>query len=149
MSEHHNSTVTTTLDLIATAADAGSFTTLIAAVTAAELGETLKGAGPFTIFAPNDEAFAKLPADTLQTLLQPQNKEKLVAILTYHVVPGTMLSKDLAGKHTQVSTVQGNEITIDAADDVRVNDATVLQADLEATNGVIHVIDRVMMPPAK
>jgi uncharacterized surface protein with fasciclin (FAS1) repeats len=141
-------TATITLhDIVDTAVAAGSFKTLVQAVTAAELGATLKGTGPFTVFAPTDEAFAKLAAGTLETLLKPENKAKLTAILTYHVVPGTVKSSDLSGKTMKVKTVQGEEIDIDATTGVTVNGATVTTPDIEATNGIIHVIDAVIMPP--
>jgi uncharacterized surface protein with fasciclin (FAS1) repeats len=143
-------TATITLhDIVDTAVAAGSFTTLVAAVTAAELGATLKGAGPFTVFAPSDDAFAKLPAGTVDELVKPENKAKLVSILTYHVVPGKVMSADIAGKTLQVKTVQGAEIAVDASNGVTVNGAKVVTADIEATNGVIHVIDSVIMPPAQ
>ena len=134
-------------DIVDTAADAGSFNTLVAAVKAAGLVETLKGEGPFTVFAPTDEAFAKLPEGTVENLLKPENKEQLVAILTYHVVPGKTMSSDIAGRQLEVATVQGDTVTIDASDGaVTVDDATVVKADVEADNGVIHVIDTVIMP---
>ena len=135
-------------DIVDTAVEAGSFKTLVAAVTAAGLGATLKGPGPFTVFAPNDAAFAKLPSGTLDTLLKPENKAKLASILTYHVVSGKVMSKDIAGKTTKAKSVQGAEISIDATKDVMVDKAKVIQADIETSNGVIHVIDTVMMPPA-
>jgi len=134
-------------DIVDTAVAAGSFTTLVAAVTAAGLGETLKGTGPFTVFAPTDDAFAKLPAGTVENLLKPENKDKLVSILTYHVVPGKVLSADIAGKTMHVKTVQGADVAIDATHGVKVGGATVVTADIAATNGVIHVIDAVIMPP--
>ncbi len=134
-------------DIVDTAVAAGSFTTLVAAVTAAELGATLKGTGPFTVFAPTDEAFAKLPAGTVETLLKPENKGKLVDILTYHVVPGKVMSKDIAGKAMHVKTVQGADVAIDATNGVTVGGANVVTADIDTTNGVIHVIDAVIMPP--
>lgn len=134
-------------DIVDTAVAAGSFTTLVAAVTAAGLGETLKGTGPFTVFAPTDDAFAKLPAGTVENLLKPENKDTLVSILTYHVVPGKVLSTDIAGKALQVKTVQGAEVAIDATNGVTVGGAKVVTADIDATNGVIHVIDAVIMPP--
>ena len=135
-------------DIVDTAVEAGSFKTLVAAVTAAGLGATLKGPGPFTVFAPNDAAFAKLPSGTLDTLLKPENKAKLASILTYHVVSGKVMSKDIAGKTTKAKSVQGSEISIDATKDVMVEKAKVIKADIETSNGVIHVIDTVMMPPA-
>ena len=124
---------------------AGSFNTLVAAVQAAELVDTLKGEGPFTVFAPTDEAFAALPEGTVETLLKPENKDQLVAILTYHVVPGKVMSGDLSDDMT-AATVQGGEITIDLDNGVMVNDANVVQADIETSNGVIHVIDKVILP---
>ncbi len=126
------------------AQDAGNFKTLVAAVQAAGLGETLSGAGPFTVFAPTDEAFAKLPAGTVEALLQ--DKEKLTKILTYHVVSGKVMATDVAGM-TSAKTVQGGEVAVKAENGkVMINDATVTTADLEASNGVIHVIDTVLMP---
>ena len=133
-------------DIVDTAVAAGSFNTLVAAVKAAGLVDTLKGTGPFTVFAPTDEAFAKLPGGTVENLLKPENKKQLVAILTYHVVPGKVLSKDLAGKKTMVKTVEGSQATIDATDGVKVDNAKVTKADIEASNGEIHVIDTVIMP---
>jgi uncharacterized surface protein with fasciclin (FAS1) repeats len=133
-------------DLIQTAVEAGSFKTLVAAVQAAGLVETLQGPGPFTVFAPTDEAFAKLPAGTIETLLRPENKSQLVAILTYHVVPGKVMSKDIVGQKTMAKSVEGSEIAIDATGGVRVDNARVVKADIEASNGVIHVIDTVIIP---
>ena len=133
-------------DIVDTAVAAGSFKTLVAAVQAAGLVDTLKGAGPFTVFAPNDEAFAKLPAGTVEDLLKPENKDKLVAILTYHVVPGKVMAADVAGKETMAKSVQGGEIKVNGTNGVMVNDAKVVQADIVADNGVIHVIDAVIMP---
>jgi len=134
-------------DIVDTAASAGQFNTLVAAVKAAGLVDTLKGDGPFTVFAPTDEAFAKLPAGTVEDLLKPENKDKLVAILTYHVVPGKVMSADLAGKSMEAKTVEGDMLTIDAMKDgVTVDEAKVIQADIEASNGVIHVIDTVVLP---
>jgi len=134
-------------DIVETAANAGSFDTLVAAVEAAGLVETLKGDGPFTVFAPTDEAFAQLPEGTVDSLLQPENRDQLVAILTYHVVPGKVLSSDLAGQAMEVETAQGSPVSIDATDGaVKVDEATVTQADIETDNGVIHVIDMVIMP---
>ncbi len=136
-------------DIVDTAVAAGSFKTLVAAVTAADLGATLKGAGPFTVFAPSDEAFAKLPAGTVDELIKPENKAKLVSILTYHVVPGKVMSADIAGKTLKVATVQGAEVDVDASNGVTINGAKVVTADIEASNGVIHVIDAVIMPPTQ
>jgi|TARA_R110000751_G_scaffold68147_1_gene138769 uncharacterized surface protein with fasciclin (FAS1) repeats len=133
-------------DIVDTAVSAGSFTTLVAAVKAAGLVDTLKGEGPFTVFAPTDEAFAKLPAGTVEDLLKPENKDKLVAILTYHVVPGKVMSGDIAGKEMMVKSVQGDTIDVNAMNGVMVDGATVTSADIEADNGVIHVIDTVIMP---
>lgn len=135
-----------TKDIVDTAVDAGSFTTLVTAVKAAGLVDTLKGKGPFTVFAPTDEAFAKLPKGTVEDLLKPENKAKLAAILTYHVVPGKILSKDIAGKKTDVTTVQGSKLSVDATSGVKVDKATVTTADVMTSNGVIHIIDTVVMP---
>ena len=134
-------------DIVDTAVANGNFKTLVAAVTAAGLADTLKGPGPFTVFAPTDAAFAALPAGTVDTLLKPENKAKLVAILTYHVVPGKVMAADLAGKKTDAKTLEGQTVAIDATGGgVRVNKATVTTADVRADNGVIHVIDTVLMP---
>jgi len=134
-------------DIVDTAVAAGSFTTLVTAVKAAGLVETLKGPGPFTVFAPTDAAFAALPSGTLATLLKPENKAKLVAILTYHVVPGRILSSDIAGKKLDPKTVEGERLAINATGHtVKVNTATVIKADIIADNGVIHVIDKVLLP---
>lgn len=133
-------------DIVDTAIAAGSFKTLVTAVKAAGLVETLKGKGPFTVFAPTDEAFAKLPAGTVENLLKPENKNQLVAILTYHVVSGKVMAKDLAGKKSMAKSVEGGEISIDATDGVKVDNAKVVTADIEASNGIIHVIDAVIMP---
>ena len=132
-------------DIVDTAVGAGSFETLVAAVQAAELVDTLKGEGPFTVFAPTDDAFAALPEGTVETLLKPENKDQLVAILTYHVVPGKVMSGDLSDDMT-AATVQGGEVKIDLDNGVMVNDANVVQADIETSNGVIHVIDTVILP---
>jgi uncharacterized surface protein with fasciclin (FAS1) repeats len=127
------------------AVSAGSFNTLTAALKAAGLVPVLEGKGPFTVFAPTDEAFAALPKGTLENLLKPENKDKLVKILTYHVVSGTVMSTDLkAGK---VVTVEGSPVTIRLGKLVTVNDARVVKADIKASNGVIHVIDKVILPP--
>jgi uncharacterized surface protein with fasciclin (FAS1) repeats len=133
-------------DVVDTAISAGSFKTLVAAVQAAGLVATLKGTGPFTVFAPTDEAFAKLPAGTVEDLLKPENKAKLVAILTYHVVPGKVMAADVGGKETMAKSVEGSEIDINGMDGVMVDNAKVIQADIAADNGVIHVIDTVIMP---
>jgi uncharacterized surface protein with fasciclin (FAS1) repeats len=134
-------------DIVDTAVSAGQFKTLVAAVTAAGLVDTLKGKGPFTVFAPTDAAFAKLPAGTVESLLKPENKSKLVAILTYHVVPGKVMSGDIAGKKLSVATVQGRKVSVNAMSGVMINDANVVSADIVASNGVIHVIDKVILPP--
>ena len=131
------------LDIVETAVAAGSFNTLATALQAAGLVETLKGKGPYTVFAPTDAAFARIPADTLQAILA--DKARLTAILTYHVVSGAVTAADVV-KLTSATTVQGGVLTIDAANGVRVNDATVLKAVVMASNGVIHVIDRVLLP---
>ena len=133
-------------DIVDTAVAAGSFKTLVAAVKAAELVDILKGPGPFTVFAPSDAAFAKLPAGTVESLLKPENKAKLTAILTYHVIPGKVMSGEIAGKKLEVATVQGGMINIDATMGVKVNGANVVSADIATSNGVIHVIDKVMLP---
>lgn len=132
-------------DIVATAAEAGQFNTLAAALKAADLVETLQGEGPFTVFAPTDEAFAALPEGTLEDLLKPENKDELVKILTYHVVPGKVMSGDL--ESGMVKTVEGSEVTIEVSDTgVMVGDANVVKADVPASNGVIHVIDTVILP---
>ncbi|OSQ50948.1 fasciclin domain-containing protein [Marivita geojedonensis] len=132
-------------DIVDTAVDAGSFETLVAAVQAAGLVETLKGEGPFTVFAPTDEAFAALPEGTVENLLLPENKDQLVAILTYHVVPGKVMSTDLSDD-MEAETVQGGSVTIDLDNGVMVEEASVVTPDIEASNGVIHVIDTVILP---
>jgi uncharacterized surface protein with fasciclin (FAS1) repeats len=133
-------------DIVDTAVDAGKFTTLVAAVKAAGLVETLKGAGPFTVFAPTDDAFAKLPKGTVEDLLKPENKAKLVSILTYHVLPSKVVAADIAGKTMGAKTVQGTEIAVDATTGVKINGASVVTADVAASNGVIHIIDAVLLP---
>lgn len=133
-------------DIVDTAAGAGQFETLVAAVKAAELVDTLKGEGPFTVFAPTDEAFAALPDGTVESLLEPENQQQLQAILTYHVVPGKVMAEDAMAADS-ATTVQGQDITITTENgSVMIDDATVVQADIEASNGVIHVIDAVLMP---
>ena len=138
-------------DIVDTAAGADNFKTLVAAVKAAGLVDTLKGDGPFTVLAPTDEAFAKLPAGTVESLLKPENKDKLVAILTYHVIPGKAMKADVAKLDGQsVKTVQGSPVKVAVGDDgVKINGAKVIATDIECTNGVIHVIDSVILPPAK
>ena len=132
-------------DIVDTAVDAGSFGTLVAAVQAAGLVETLKGDGPFTVFAPTDEAFAALPEGTVESLLLPENKDQLTAILTYHVVPGKVMSGDLTN-NMMAATVEGSEVTIMTEGGVMVDEASVVTADIETSNGVIHVIDKVIIP---
>jgi uncharacterized surface protein with fasciclin (FAS1) repeats len=135
-------------DIVDTAVEAGSFNTLVAAVKAAGPVDTLKGEGPFTVFAPTDEAFAKLPAGTLESLLQPENKAKLAAILTYHVVPGKVMAADVV-KLSSAATAQGQSITVRVEDgSVSVDNARVVQTDIETSNGIIHVIDEVILPEA-
>ncbi len=135
-------------DIVDTAVADGRFTTLAAALGAADLVNTLKGDGPFTVFAPTDEAFAALGQDTINTLLLPENKGQLTGILLYHVVPGKTKSTDLAGQTLDVATVNGATVAIDGTDGVTVNNATVIVPDVKASNGVIHVIDTVLLPPA-
>ncbi len=133
-------------DVVDTAMAAGSFKTLCAAVQAAGLVDTLRGEGPFTILAPTDEAFAKLPAGTVEELLKPENKQKLVGILTYHVIPGKVLAKDVVNLKS-AKTLNGKEVTIKTEDGkVMIDSATVIKTDIDASNGVIHVIDTVLMP---
>ncbi len=132
-------------DIVDTAVAAGSFSTLVKAVQAAGLVETLKGAGPFTVFAPTDEAFAALPAGTLDAVLK--DKAKLTSILTYHVVAGKVMAKDVAGLNGKTAkTVQGGDLKIDTTGGVKIGGATVITADVEASNGVIHVINKVLLP---
>jgi uncharacterized surface protein with fasciclin (FAS1) repeats len=133
-------------DIVDTAVGAGTFNTLAAALTAAGLVETLKGEGPFTVFAPTDDAFAALPAGTVENLLKPENKDQLVAILTYHVVAGKVMSTDLT-EGMSAATVNGANVTITLEGGAKVNGANITAADIAATNGVIHVIDAVILPP--
>jgi uncharacterized surface protein with fasciclin (FAS1) repeats len=135
---------TKSLDIVDTIASAGAFTILTQALQSADLVDILKGDGPFTVFAPTDQAFLALPPATLESLLKPENQEQLVKILTYHVVPGKVLSTDL--KSGKVETVEGNTINIEVGASVKVNNATVIKADIPARNGVIHVIDTVILP---
>ncbi|MEL6517918.1 MAG: fasciclin domain-containing protein [Pseudomonadota bacterium] len=132
-------------DIVDTAVEAGSFETLVAAVQAAGLVETLKGEGPFTVFAPTDEAFAALPEGTVENLLLPENIDTLTAILTYHVVPGKVMSGDLTDG-MEAATVEGSDVTIMTEGGVTVEGASVVTADIETSNGVIHVIDQVILP---
>ena len=135
----------TKTDIVDTAVKAGSFKTLAAALNAAGLVDTLKGKGPFTVFAPTDEAFEKLPPGTVETLLKPENKNRLVAILTYHVVAGNVKAADVV-KLKSAKTLQGQTVAIDATDGVKINNAKVVKADIDCGNGVIHVIDTVLLP---
>ena len=137
---------TETHDIVDTAVAAGSFTTLVAAVTAAGLVETLKGAGPFTVFAPSDDAFARLPAGTVEDLVKPENKDKLTAVLTLHVLSGAVHAADISGKTLNPASVNGEALDVDGTDGVSVNGAKVISADIACTNGVIHVIDTVLLP---
>ena len=133
-------------DIVDTAVSAGSFNTLVAAVQAAELVDTLKGEGPFTVFAPTDDAFAKLPKGTLEDLLKPENKDKLQSILTYHVVAGKVMAKDVTTMK-EAKTVNGASFMVSMeAGSVMIDNAKVVQADIECSNGVIHVIDTVILP---
>ncbi|NNF23612.1 MAG: fasciclin domain-containing protein [Rhodobacteraceae bacterium] len=133
-------------DIVDIAVSKEEFSTLVAAVQAAGLVETLKSEGPFTVFAPTNAAFAKLPAGTVENLLRPENKDQLVSILTYHVVPGAVTSAQLGGKRVSVKTVQGSSVRIDGTDGVKVDDANVVVADVVASNGIVHVIDSVILP---
>ena len=135
-------------DIVDTAVAAGAFKTLVAAVTAAGLVDTLKSAGPFTVFAPNDEAFAKLPPGTVAELVKPENKAKLTAILTFHVMAGKVMAADVTGKKLSPASIQGEHLHVDGTHGVTVNGAKVVTADIACTNGVIHVIDTVIMPKA-
>ncbi len=136
------------LNIVETAVSAGTFDTLVAAVTAADLVSVLAGPGPFTVFAPTEAAFAALPAGTVETLLLPENKDQLIAVLTYHVVSGAVTSEQVVGL-TSAPTVQGSSVNIRVEGGVvYINDAAVTQVDIEASNGVIHVIDQVLLPPA-
>ena len=134
-----------TKDIVETAVSAGQFNTLVAAAKAAGLVGTLKNSGPITVFAPTDEAFAKLPDGTVENLLKPENKDKLAAILAYHVLPGKVMSSDIAGKMVEPTTLQGQTVEVDGMK-VMINDAKIVATDIEASNGVIHVIDTVILP---
>ena len=143
---HHEAGESKALDIVDTAVGAGQFNTLAAALTAAGLVDTLKGDGPFTVFAPTDAAFAKLPEGTVENLLKPENRDQLVAILTYHVVPGKVYAADVI-KLTGATTVNGSDVTIAVVDGgVRIDNANVVTTDIAASNGVIHVIDTVILP---
>ena len=133
-------------DIVDTAVAAGSFTTLVAAVGAAGLVDTLKGEGPFTVFAPSDDAVAALPAGTVDDLVKPENKAKLTEILLLHVLPGTVMAADVSGKVLDPATAGGATVHVDGTDGVTVNGAKVVTADIACTNGVIHVIDKVLLP---
>ena len=133
-------------DIIDTAVANGSFKTLVAAVKAAGLVDTLKGKGPFTLFAPTDAAFSSLPKGTVANLLKPENKAKLVAILTHHVLAGAVTSKAVVGKKLSPKTVNGTSLSVDGTNGVMVSGAKVVTADVEASNGIIHVIDKVLLP---
>ena len=133
-------------DIVDTAVAAGSFETLVTAVAAADLVDILKGEGPFTVFAPVDAAFTALPEGTVETLLKPENKSKLADILTYHVLSGKVMSSEIIGKKLEVTMVNGSTAQIDATDGVKISGANVIQADIETSNGVIHVIDAVILP---
>ena len=143
----NNSDAALSADIVDTAVAAGSFTTLAKALEAADLIDALKGGGPFTVFAPTDAAFAKLPAGTIASLLKPENKEKLKAILLYHVVSGKVTATDVVKLNGQsVKTLQGGKFKVNTKHGVRVDKAKVTQTDIEASNGVIHVIDTVLIP---
>lgn len=135
-------------DIVDLAVQTDALSTLVKAVKAAGLVETLKGEGPYTVFAPTNEAFSKLPEGTLESLLKPENKDKLVQILTYHVVPGNVKSTDLKDG-MMAKTAEGSEVEVNLGESVMINNATVVKADIEASNGVVHVIDTVIMPPKK
>ena len=133
-------------DIVDTAVAAGSFSTLVAAVTAAGLVETLKGAGPFTVFAPTDDAFKHLPAGTVEHLLKPENKSELTKVLTLHVISGAVMAKDVTGHKATPASLAGEALHVDGTHGVKVNGAAVTQADIACSNGVIHVIDAVLLP---
>ncbi|MEP2029879.1 MAG: fasciclin domain-containing protein [Paracoccaceae bacterium] len=133
-------------DIVAVASSNDDFSTLVAAVSAAGLVETLQGDGPYTVFAPTNEAFAALPAGTVESLLKPENKDKLVSILTYHVVAGNYPASALAGQKGSLATVQGGKLAVNGTDGVKINNSEVIIADVEASNGVIHAIDTVLLP---
>ncbi|GAA3995826.1 fasciclin domain-containing protein [Sphingomonas humi] len=136
----------TKTDIVDTAIEAGSFTTLVAAVKAAGLVDTLKGDGPFTVFAPSDDAFAKLPTGTVENLIKPENKAKLASILTLHVIPGKVMASDVSGQRLTPASVNGQALDVNGTNGVTVNGAKVTSADIACSNGVIHVIDTVLMP---
>ncbi|HET8816995.1 MAG TPA: fasciclin domain-containing protein [Pseudidiomarina sp.] len=144
----HNHGMKKADDIVTIASGDAQFSTLVTAVKAADLVETLQGEGPFTVFAPTNDAFAKLPEGTVENLLKPENKAQLQAVLTYHVLGSKVMSADIAGKELSVATVQGEEVAVDATDGVTVGGANVIKADIKASNGVIHVIDTVILPPS-
>lgn len=133
-------------DIVDVASSNSDFSTLVAAVSAAGLVDTLKGPGPFTVFAPTNEAFAALPDGTVETLLLPENKDQLVKILTYHVVPGSYPASALAGEKGSLTTAEGQKLRVDGTDGVKINNANVIAADVFASNGIIHAIDTVLLP---
>ena len=146
LADDSNGSMLAEMDIVDTAVAAGQFNTLAAALDAADLIATLKGDGPFTVLAPTDEAFAKLPAGTVESLLKPENRDQLVAILTYHVVSGKVMAKDVVNL-SEAKTVNGSDLSIKVMDGkVRINDATVVAADVATSNGVIHVVDTVILP---
>ncbi len=146
MAGHHGMKKAQALDIVDVAVSSGQFTTLAAALDAADLISTLKGEGPFTVFAPTDAAFEKLPAGTVDMLLKPENKDQLIAVLTYHVVSGSVMAADVV-KLSGATTVNGADVSIAVVDGgVRIDNATVVKADIGASNGVIHVIDTVILP---
>lgn len=136
-----------TKNIVELASDTESLSTLVTAVKAAGLVETLSGTGPFTVFAPTNEAFEALPEGTLEMLLKPENKDKLIAVLTYHVVPGKVYSKDLK-EGQKAKTVQGEEVSVSLKGGAKISGASVAMADVKASNGVVHVIDKVILPPS-
>jgi uncharacterized surface protein with fasciclin (FAS1) repeats len=135
-------------DIVGVAVTAGQFTTLVEALQAAELVDTLRSPGPFTVFAPTDAAFAKLPEGTVETLLNPDNRDQLVAVLTYHVVSGEISSGDMADQVAMVKTIEGSKLLVDTKNGAKVDTANIVSADVEASNGIIHVIDTVLLPPS-
>lgn len=144
--EQHEGDIEGSKDIVETAEAAGQFETLVSAIQAAELVETLKGEGPFTVFAPTDEAFDALPEGAVDDLLKPENKEKLQAVMTYHVAPEKLMAEDVMAQDS-VTTVQGQDLKLSTdGHEVMVNDATVVKGNIEASNGIIHVIDGVLMP---
>jgi len=146
LADDSNGSMLAEMDIVDTAVAAGQFNTLAAALDAADLIAMLKGDGPFTVLAPTDEAFAKLPAGTVESLLKPENRDQLVAILTYHVVSGKVMAKDVVNL-SEAKTVNGSDLSIKVMDGkVRINDATVVAADVATSNGVIHVVDTVILP---